>query len=64
MIGDRTVPLIFVDLLRQAGIDVLCDPDRGVLERRAKDAQEIDWLREAQRVTEFAVWSQTGRFGS
>jgi Xaa-Pro aminopeptidase len=27
----------------------------GVLERRAKDAQELDWLREAQRATEGAM---------
>ncbi len=55
VVGDRTLPLIFSDLLRQAGIDVICDLERGVLERRAKDSQEIDWLREAQHVTERAM---------
>jgi Xaa-Pro aminopeptidase len=55
VIGDRTLPLIFSDLLRQAGIDVQCDSERGVLERRAKDAQEIDFLREAQQATEGAM---------
>ena len=55
VIGDRTLPLIFSDHLRQVGIAVECDPDRGVLDRRAKDPQEIDWLREAQRVTEGAM---------
>jgi len=52
VIGDRTLPLIFSDLVRHAGIDVQCDPDLGVLDRRAKDAEEIDWLRECQGVTE------------
>jgi Xaa-Pro aminopeptidase len=41
--------------MRAVGIAVDCEPDLGVLERRAKDAQELDWLREAQRVTEGAM---------
>jgi Xaa-Pro aminopeptidase len=53
--GDRTLPLIFVELLRQAGIDVVYDADLGVLERRSKDDQELTWLREAQQMTEQAM---------
>lgn len=55
VVADRTLPLIYADLLAQAGITVVCDPQLGVLDRRAKDQQEIDWLREAQRVTEAAM---------
>jgi Xaa-Pro aminopeptidase len=53
--ADRSLPLIYAHFIRAAGISVECDPDLGVLERRAKDAQELDWLREAQRVTEGAM---------
>ena len=53
--GDRTVPLIFADEIRSRGIDLVCDLDLGVLQRRQKDEQEIEWLREAQEVTERAV---------
>ena len=55
VIGDRTLPLIFVDLIRQAGIAVECDPELGVIERRSKDQEEIAWLGEAQRTTEGAM---------
>ena len=53
--ADRSLPLIYAHFMRAAGIAVDCEPDLGVLERRAKDAQELDWLREAQRVTEGAM---------
>lgn len=52
---DRALPMIFAHFIRKAGIHVHCDPDMGVLERRAKDEQEINWLRKAQRTTEQAV---------
>ncbi len=55
VIGDRTLPLIFAEVIRQSGIQVECDLDMGVIERRSKDAEEIAWLREAQGVTEGAV---------
>ena len=55
VVADRTLPLLFADLLAQAGIAVSCDPSLGVLDRRAKDQQEIGWLREAQQVTEGAM---------
>ena len=53
--ADRSLPLVFVDMLRQADIAVEYDPDLGVLDRRSKDEQEIAWLREAQATTEGAM---------
>ena len=53
--ADRTLPLIFAELIRERDIDVLCDLEMGVSVRRAKDEQETGWLREAQSVTEDAV---------
>ena len=53
--ADRSLPLVFVDMLRRAEISVEYDPDLGVVDRRAKDEQEIAWLREAQSVTEGAM---------
>lgn len=55
VVADRTLPLIFADFVRQAGIAVECDMDLGVLDRRRKDEQEIAALQEAQRVTEGAM---------
>lgn len=54
-VGDRTLPLIFADFARKAGISIDCDPDRWVKERRQKSAEEIGHLRDAQRVTEGAI---------
>ena len=53
--GDRSLPLIFADMVRQAGIEIVCDMEMGVLERRAKDEQEVAWLRESQATTEGAM---------
>ncbi|HMN96781.1 MAG TPA: Xaa-Pro peptidase family protein [Phycisphaerales bacterium] len=50
--GDRSLALVYAEAIRDAGIAVEYDPDLGVTERRSKDAQEIEWLREAQSVTE------------
>jgi Xaa-Pro aminopeptidase len=55
VVADRSLPLIFAELVRRAGIVVQYDPELGVTERRAKDQQEIAWIREAQRVTEGAM---------
>lgn len=52
VVGDRTLPFVYVDVLSRAGLAVECDRELGVAERRAKDAEEIGHLREAQRVTE------------
>ena len=53
--ADRTLPLIFAHFIEKAGIALQCDTELGVLERRSKDSQELDWLREAQRATEGAM---------
>lgn len=53
--ADRSLPLLFTEAIRQAGIEVCCDPDFGVLDRRRKDAQELAWIQQAQQVTEQAV---------
>ena len=53
--ADRTLPLIFAHFIQKAGIALECDTEMGVLERRSKDAQELAWLREAQRATEGAM---------
>jgi len=50
--ADRTLPLLYVDAIRHAGIEVELDPDFGVLDRRVKDEQEIEWLKYAQSITE------------
>lgn len=55
VVADRTLPLIFVHQMQQAGLVVSCDPQWGILERRQKDAEEIEWLQQAQTVTEQAV---------
>jgi Xaa-Pro aminopeptidase len=53
--GDRTLPLVFAEHLRQAGIAIEYDPAAGVAERRRKDEAEIEALRDAQRATERAM---------
>ncbi len=55
VIGDRSLPLVFVEMIRRAGIEVEYDSDLGVLDRRQKTEEEIDWLRESQKVTEEAI---------
>ncbi|MCB9845872.1 MAG: aminopeptidase P family protein [Phycisphaeraceae bacterium] len=53
--GHGSTPLIYVDHIRRAGIEVEFDPDLGLLAQRQKDGQELAWLREAQSVTEQAM---------
>ena len=55
VIADRTLPLIFAEFLRRAGIEVKCDTELWVAERRQKSEEEIAHLRESQRVTEQAM---------
>lgn len=55
VVADRTLPLIFAEIIRRNGIAVECDLDMGVAQRRAKDEKEIQWLQNAQAVTEGAV---------
>ena len=54
-VADRSLPLIYADLIRRAGIDVACDADLWVLERRGKTEEEIAHLQQSQRVTEGAM---------
>ncbi len=49
---DRSLPAIYSEMARRAGLKVHCDTEWGILERRQKDAQEIDWIQKAQSVTE------------
>ena len=53
--ADRTLPLSFAHVLKEAGIEVVCDLDFGVMQRRKKDAEEIEKLRQSQTVTEEAM---------
>lgn len=50
--ADRSLPYIFVWHLQQAEINILYDDELGVLDRRSKTHQELDYLARAQRVTE------------
>ncbi len=52
VIADRTLPLIFAEMIQRVGIEVRCDLEWGVLERRQKDAEEIAHIERAQSVTE------------
>jgi Xaa-Pro aminopeptidase len=52
---DRSMPMIYTEMLRRAGIDVECDLEWGVLERRMKDDQEIEHLRSVQAITEQVI---------
>lgn len=49
---DRTLPFIFAWHISEVGIAVEYAADLGVIERRVKDAQELQWLADAQKVTE------------
>ena len=40
--ADRSLPLIYADFAQQAGITVELDGELGVLDRRAKDEQELE----------------------
>ncbi|MDX2116028.1 MAG: M24 family metallopeptidase [Planctomycetota bacterium] len=52
---DRTLPMIFAWHIQQRGVSLHYDPDLGVRQRRSKDEQEVQWLRDAQRATEDAI---------
>jgi Xaa-Pro aminopeptidase len=49
---DRSLPFIFAHFIKQADIDIDYDGDLGVLERRKKTEQEIEYLQKAQSMTE------------
>src|SRR6516165_7638701 len=48
VMADRTLPLIFAEMVREAGIGVTCDASIGVTDRRSKDAEELQHIRDAQ----------------
>ncbi|MGA2254817.1 MAG: M24 family metallopeptidase [Thermoguttaceae bacterium] len=52
VMADRTLPLIFADLVREAGIGVQCDTSIGVADRRRKDPEELEHIRHSQQATE------------
>lgn len=53
--GDRSLPLLYAELMREAGIELSLDVDLGVTQRRQKDDFEIAALAAAQRDTESAI---------
>lgn len=52
---DRSLPMVFAPILAAAGVALRCDPEMGVLERRAKTEAEVSALRAAQRTAEECV---------
>ncbi|MBI1372064.1 MAG: M24 family metallopeptidase [Phycisphaera sp.] len=52
---DRTLPYIFAEHMRRAGIELEYDGELGVLERRVKQADELEALERAQRMTHDAM---------
>ncbi len=50
--ADRSLPLIYAFMMQSAGIELECDIDLGVAERRSKDAEELKLLHSAQAITE------------
>ena len=48
---DRSLPMSFAHELEQRSVTLTYNPSLGVEERRAKDPQEVECLREAQRIT-------------
>lgn len=51
----RSLPLSFAHVIREAGIEVTCDLNFGIQERRQKSQDEIEKLRKSQAVTEEAI---------
>jgi len=53
--ADRSLPLIHAEIIRESGIEVHCDRQLGVMDRRSKDEREVQWLRQSQQATEGAM---------
>jgi len=53
--ADRSLPLIYAEMIRRAGIGLECDLEMGVAERRSKTEEEIQLIRQAQQATEAAM---------
>jgi Xaa-Pro aminopeptidase len=54
-VADRSLPLVYADMVRKAGIALECDLDYAVVDRRAKTEQEIEAVRASQASTEIAI---------
>lgn len=52
---DRTLPYLYAHFIQDAGITIEYSAELGVLNRRAKDPEEIEHLRRAQQVTGEAI---------
>ncbi len=52
---DRSIPMIYVHLLRESGIEVECDLEWGIVERRQKSPEEIAHIAFAQAQTELVM---------
>lgn len=52
---DRTLPYLFANELQKGGILLEYDPGFGVIERRVKSEEELNYLRNSQKVTEEAM---------
>jgi len=50
--SDRSLALIYLEALKNAGIEVHYSPEMGVMERRGKSEDELIALRQAQSITE------------
>ncbi|MDZ4848336.1 MAG: M24 family metallopeptidase [Pirellulaceae bacterium] len=55
VVADRSLPLIFAEFIRRAGIEIICDTEWGVIERRQKDDQELEFIEKAQNITELVM---------
>jgi Xaa-Pro aminopeptidase len=55
VVADRTLPMIFCELLRRNSIQVSCDTELGIVERRQKTEAELEKLRQAQHDTEIVM---------
>ena len=55
VIADRSLALIYLEQIQNAGIAVQCDPDLGLIDRRIKNEKEIQYLKNAQKITEQAM---------
>jgi Xaa-Pro aminopeptidase len=52
---DRSLPFIYAHYAMQAGMELIYDSNLGVVDRRTKSEQEIEWLADAQAMTERAM---------
>lgn len=55
VVVDRSVPMIYLHHLRLAGISAECDLQWGIVERRQKNALEIERIQFAQKQTEVVM---------